>query len=147
MEYQLVFSFSTPVTIQSAAVTSGVGAVSSVEVSPQTGTQVIVSLTGVADAQRLTVTLAGVNDGTATGNVTARAGMLLGDTTGNGIVSASDIGDAKTQSGQPLGNPNFRADVTANGNINASDTALVKSRSGATLPAAREGVIAGATTR
>jgi hypothetical protein len=142
MEYQIVFSFPTSVTIQSASVTSGIGTVSSVEVSPQTGTQVLVNLTGVTDVQRLAVTLAGVNDGTGTGDVTARVGMLLGDTTGNGIVSASDIGDAKTQSGQPVGNPNFRTDVTANGNINASDMGLVKSRSGATLPAAREGAVA-----
>jgi hypothetical protein len=84
-----------------------------------------------------------VNDGTGTGDVTARVGMLLGDTTGNGIVSASDIGDAKTQSGQPVGNSNFRADVTTNGSINASDMGLVKSRSGSSLPASREGAISG----
>jgi hypothetical protein len=141
MEYQLVFSFPTGVTIQSASVTAGTGTISSATVSPQTGAQVTVNLTGVTDVQRVAVTLAGVNDGTGTGDVTARMGMLLGDTTGNAIVSASDIAETKTQSGQPLGYANFRADVTANGTINASDMGLVKSRSGATLPAARGGAI------
>jgi hypothetical protein len=143
MELQLVFFFPSAVTVQTAAVTSGTGNVTSSAVGTQPGgdgSQVIVNLSGVADAQRLTVTLSGVNDGTGTGDVSVRIGVLLGDTTGNGAVSASDIGDAKVQSGQPVTAANFRTDVTANGSINASDMGVVKSRAGTTLPAGRGGV-------
>ena len=58
-------------------------------------------------------------------------GVLHGDITGNGAVTASDIGTAKTQSGQPVTDGNFRNDVTANGSITASDLGQVKNQSGA----------------
>jgi hypothetical protein len=62
-------------------------------------------------------------------------GVLAGDTTGNGSVSATDIGQVKSQSGQAVNAVNFRADVTANGgSISASDIGLVKSKSGTQLP-------------
>ncbi len=56
--------------------------------------------------------------------------VLLGDTTGNGAVNASDVSQTKSQSGTPVTGTNFRTDVTANGEINASDITLVKSQSG-----------------
>jgi hypothetical protein len=62
-------------------------------------------------------------------------GMLVGDTNGNGSVTASDIGQNKAQSGQPVNSANFRNDVNANGQITASDIAFVKSQSGSQLPA------------
>jgi hypothetical protein len=64
-------------------------------------------------------------------------GVLPGDTTGNGLVNASDISQTQSQSGQPLsGGPsgNFREDVTVNGLINSSDISLVQSKSGTALP-------------
>ena len=62
-------------------------------------------------------------------------GILLGDTNGNGSVTATDIGQVKSQSGQAVTAANFRADVTASGgSINASDIGLVKSVSGTVLP-------------
>ena len=142
MDHQLVFFFPSPVTIETATVTSGTGNVTSSAVVAEpggAGTQVTVNLAGVADAQRLAVKLSGVTDGNGIGDFIIRVGVLLGDTTGNGVVSASDIGDAKAQSGQPLTTANFRTDVTANGSINASDMGVVKSRAGATLPAGRGG--------
>ncbi len=61
-------------------------------------------------------------------------GVLLGDTTGNGTVTSSDIGQAKSQSGQALPPGNPRNDVNLTGSINASDIGIVKSRSGTALP-------------
>ena len=51
-----------------------------------------------------------------------------------GAVSASDIGQTKSVSGQVVSNANFRADVNANGSLNASDIGQVKSTSGTALP-------------
>ena len=57
-------------------------------------------------------------------------GVLLGDTTANGTVNSSDIGQAKANSGQTTTSANFRTDVTANGVINSSDIGTVKANSG-----------------
>jgi hypothetical protein len=97
----------------------------------------VVQLTGVANAQTLAVTLSNVADSAAQTlpETTVRVSFLVGDTNGNGAVTASDIGATKAQAGQPVTAANFRNDVTPNGAINASDIGLVKSQSGTTLPA------------
>jgi uncharacterized delta-60 repeat protein len=131
--YQIVFNFGGPVTFTTASVTSGSGAVTSV--SGNGTATAFVNLSGVTSGQRITVTLASATDGTITTDATVQMGILIGDTTGNGSVSASDIGQVKGQSGQPVTQSNFRLDVTASGEaINASDIGLVKSRSGTQLP-------------
>lgn len=130
--HQMVIPFATPVTVMSASVTTGVGSVSSSTVS---GSQVTVNLAGVTNAQRIVVTLSGVNDGTHTSSVTVPMRVLLGDTTGNGTVNASDVGQTKAQLGQPVTNSNFRNDPNVNGTINASDAALVKAQVGTSIPA------------
>jgi hypothetical protein len=126
--HQIVVTFTAPVTLSRAQVTSGIGSVSSLSV---VGPEVTIDLTGVADAQTITVTLFGVNNAT---DVAVPMGVLLGDTTGNGTVNASDIAQTKANSGQSLTQANFRTDVTVSGAINASDIALVKSKSGSALP-------------
>jgi hypothetical protein len=126
--HQIVVTFTAPVTLSQAQVSSGIGSVSS---SSVVGSEVTIELTGVADAQRITVTLFGVNNAS---DVAIPMGVLLGDTNGNGSVSASDIAQTKANSGQPLTQVNFKTDVTVSGDINASDIALVKSKSGSALP-------------
>jgi uncharacterized delta-60 repeat protein len=132
--HQVIATFFAPVTFTFAAVTSGTGSVASATGNGTTA--VTVNLTGVTNAQKITITLFGLSDGTNTntGNLGIPMGVLLGDTTGNGSVSASDISQTKSKSGQPVGSSNFRADVTVNNSINASDVALVKSKSGTGLP-------------
>jgi hypothetical protein len=94
----------------------------SVDVSVPTGQYITVQLTGAAD------TNANV------GNFSATMGVLVGDTTSNGIVNSSDIAQTQSQSGQPVTVDNFREDVTVNGAINSSDISLVQSQSGMALP-------------
>jgi hypothetical protein len=97
--------------------------------------QCTVDLTGVANKQYITVTLNNVFDSqNNTGNVSRTMGVLIGDTTGNGSVNASDVSLTKSKSGQAVGATNFRADVTANASINSSDVSTVKSKSGTALP-------------
>jgi hypothetical protein len=49
-------------------------------------------------------------------------------------VNASDVGQTKANSGQPVDASNFRTDVMVSGSINGSDVALVKSKAGTFLP-------------
>jgi len=132
--HTLVFTFSNNVTAGSASVTAGTGSVSG---SPSfSGNTMTVNLTGVTDVQQITVTLSGVTDSSAQilPNTSVSMNMLIGDTTGNKSVNASDVSQTKGQSGAAVTASNFRTDVTANGVLNASDVSLVKSRSGSALP-------------
>jgi uncharacterized protein (TIGR02597 family) len=135
---QIVFSFPAAVTvntalgIQGARVTSGTGSVTGVS-GGGTAT-VTVDFSGVTNAQWITVTLYGVNDGINTNDVTVQAGVLLGDSTGDRSVNSADISQTKSRSGQTVSATNFRSDVTADGSLNSADISLVKSRSGTALP-------------
>jgi hypothetical protein len=131
-DHTFVLTFAAPVSFTSASVTTGMGSVVSTTGS---GTNTItINLTGVADAQCLKVTLVCVNNGAGSfGDVTVGMRFLLGDTTNNGAVTTSDIGDVKAQSGQPVTQTNFRTDVNANGSVTTSDIGLVKSRAGNTV--------------
>ena len=126
--HQVVVTFAAPVTVTSADVASGTGLVSSTTVS---GNQVFVNLNGVANAQTIAIRLVGVN---GSGNVVIPMSVLLGDTTANGVVNSSDVGQTKAQSGAVVTSSNFRTDVTVNGAINSSDVTIVKAQSGTALP-------------
>jgi len=130
-DYQMIFNFANPVTVDSASLTSGIGSVSSFSVS---GSQVTVNLTGVTNAQRITVTLFNVNDGTNSGDVPVSMGVLVGDVNGNAVVNASDVSLTKSQVGQAVTGSNFREDVNASGTISSTDVAIVKSDVGHALP-------------
>ena len=131
--FTVVLKFDRAMQSGNAAVTSGTGTVGSVGFN---GNDMLINLTGVTDLQRLTIT--GTNLTATNGGVLASAsltvGFLIGDTTGNGSVNASDISQTKAQSGQGVTATNFKSDVNVNGVINASDISIVKSRSGAALP-------------
>ena len=130
--YQLVVTFASPVTLGSATVTTGTGSVSSASAA---GSVVTVNLAGVADAQRLGVTLNNVSDGTNLGSVMVPMGVLVGDTNASGGVTGSDV--AQTKAGAGTGSVTagtFRTDVNVNGIINGTDVSIVKSDAGHTLP-------------
>ncbi|MEO5720519.1 MAG: hypothetical protein ABIR71_03485 [Chthoniobacterales bacterium] len=129
--HQVILNFAVPVAFTSAAVTSGTGTVESASAK---GSQLTINLSNVANAQTLTVLLASVNDGTRTSDITIPISFLLGDTSANGFVNATDVGQTKAQSGQPLTGVNFRSDVNVSGAINATDVGLVKLTSGTALP-------------
>ena len=131
--HQVVVTFPNPVTVTDVSVTS----IDNMATATQSvsGAEVTVELADVSNAQRAGITLLGVSDGLNTGDVFVPMSVLAGDTTGNGFVTASDIGQTKGQSGQAVSASNFRTDVTANGgSITASDIGLVKSKSGTQLP-------------
>ena len=138
-DYKMVFSFSNNLTsVASASVTGGCGSVvsgtSGIGPNPN---QYTANLTGVTCIDYVTVTLNNVNDSAGNHSDTVpgpEMGVLVGDTTGNGSVNASDISQTKSKSGLAVDSTNFRTDVTVNGSINSSDISTVKSKSGTALP-------------
>ena len=124
--HTLVITFSNTVVSGNAAVTSGIGSVAG---SPTfAGNTMTVNLTGVTDVQKITVTLSNVTDSFAQvlPDTAVSVNMLIGDTTGNKTVSASDVAQTKGQSGVPVTAVNFREDINASGTVTASDVAQVK---------------------
>jgi hypothetical protein len=131
-DYEIIVTFASPVTFSGAAVNDGSGSVAG---SSGSGTNTItVDLTGVTNVQAITLALFDVNDGSHSGDIAVRMGVLIGDANGSGSVNAGDVSQVKGLSGQPVSASNFRADVTANGAINAADINLVKLKSGTSLP-------------
>ncbi len=144
-DYQLVITFGAPVTVTGSPqsqVTSGTGQVGTGGVSnggvvSVSGSVVTVTLTSVANTQRMAVTLFGVNDGTNIGDVVIPMGVLIGDTNGDGVVNTADITQTRRESGNAAHddpNANFREDVTVDGVINAADITAVRRQSGNALP-------------
>lgn len=136
-DYQIVTTFAVPVTITGAAVTPGSGGTGSVLGAPVlngSGNEVTVNLTNVSNAQKITLNLIGVNDGSTTDNVSTPMGVLVGDTTGNRVVNSSDVSEVKLQTGSPVAPTTFRRDVTVSGSINSTDLSTVKAATGSSIP-------------
>jgi glucose/arabinose dehydrogenase len=135
--YQVVFGFSGAVTFTGAIVTpsnGGTGSVSGAPMSGAGGTQVTVDVTGVSNAQLLTVTLLGVNNGSITRDVSVQMWILVGDTNGDGAVNSGDATQTRNRSGETVNGTNFRNDVNPDGTINSGDATIVRARSGSTIP-------------
>ena len=132
--HKLVFHFNNTV--------SATGTVNSIDANSNpigsasamsSGNDVVVTLTGIPDNQRVRVTFSvtGVNGST---NAAAALGFLVGDVSSMRSVNAADISAVKARIGQSIGLANFKFDVDASGSIDASDLLAVKTRSGLTLP-------------
>jgi hypothetical protein len=132
--HSITFTFTNPLASGNATVTSGTAEIFNSRIV--TGNTITVNLTGVSNAQTITITLTNVTDvfSHVLPDTPVRASFLLGDTNANGSVTASDLGQTKSQAGQPVTPANFRTDVNANGAINASDIGSVKSQAGMSLP-------------
>ena len=125
--YQLVATFPSTVTASNPRVPAGV----TVTYFSANGPQVVADLEGVANGQRVDLVFSASVSGAPASDVSIPMLVLVGDTTGNGAVNASDVSQTRSQAGQILTTANFRSDVNANGTINASDAAMVKGQVGA----------------
>ena len=112
-DYQVVFSFMSPVVFDGATIKEGTGSV--IGSSGSGTTSVSINLTGIASGQRLTVALLGASHGSSKSEFSVPMSVLVGDTSGNGVVNATDISKTKLESGQALNDQNFREDVNASG--------------------------------
>lgn len=130
--HTIVFQFDGPVTSVGGVTSQNVNSIGVGTASfAITGNDVLVTLTGLPDNQRLTVALSNVN--VAGANASASMGFLQGDVNNSGSVNSSDISGVKSRAGQTADATNFKFDVNASGAINSSDISSVKARSGLTL--------------
>ena len=137
--YTVIFSFVNPlVSVAGAQITSGTANIDNAHtgINPSNSHEFIVALTGVTDAQRVTIALNGISDsaGNTASSLSATLSVLVGDTNADQSCDAIDTSQTKSQSGKAVGENNFREDVNVDGSIDAIDTALVKSKSGTGLP-------------
>ncbi|HEX8680062.1 MAG TPA: S8 family serine peptidase [Chthoniobacterales bacterium] len=131
--HTLVFTFTGNVTGGNAIVASGTGALAGAPVF--SANSMTVNLTGVANAQTLTIELTDVTDGTRfLPPTTIALGLLVGDTSGDGGVNSGDAGQTRSRSGQLATEATFRSDVNVDGAVNSGDAAIVRSRSGTAIP-------------
>ena len=127
--HKLVFQFDQAI----ATVGGATATIGSVSVSATGSNDVIVTLTGVPDNQRATISLTTLN-GNASANASVSLGFLVGDMNNTQRVNASDISAVKARASGTLTLQNFKYDLTTSGAINAQDTSAVKARSGLVIP-------------
>jgi hypothetical protein len=135
-DYTIIFTFANTLTsVDEANVSSGVGTLNGSWIGSDSH-QYIVNLTGVSNAQVITVSLTNVRDsiGNFSSAASASMGLLLGDVNGNGVVSNTDVASVKAQVAAPVGASNFRDDVNANGVISNTDVSATKAQVGTSLP-------------
>ena len=132
--YQVVVSFLNKATFTSASVTLGSAIVSNV--SGNGTAQTTIDLSGVANQQRINITLYSLNDGLGLRDLVIPMAILVGDTTGDGVVNSSDVSETKGHVDELLSAINFREDIDASGAIDSLDVESIKSHSGTGIPMA-----------
>ena len=134
--HTLVFTFSNElVSVGAPQVANGVGHVSHGEIGVDKR-QYILSLTGVGNAQRLTVSLTNAVDaaGNSSSATPVTLGFLYGDANGDGVINSGDAQQTRNRSGQTTDATTFRSDLNLDGTINSGDATVVRSRSGQFIP-------------
>lgn len=130
--HTLIFQFNNPIIgAGNVTATDSLGAALGSASALASGNNVIVTLTGVPDNKRVTVTLTNVNGEPIP--FSASVGFMIGDVNSTRSVNSSDVSGVKARSGQATDASNFRFDVNATGTVNSSDISAVKARSGTTL--------------
>jgi hypothetical protein len=131
--HTIIVTFTNNIASGSASIIEGTGNIASAPINNNTMT---VNLTAVDDVQKITVKLSNVTDtfSQVLPDTNVSMNVLLGDSTGNKSVNATDISLAKTKPGEVVDVTNFREDVTASGDINASDITAIKVHSGNSVP-------------
>ncbi len=133
-DHTIVFTFNNNVVSGNAGLTALAGG--SVSGSPSfVGNTMTVNLTGVTDAQEITVELSNVADefGQVLPSAAVSLDVLSCDVDSTTSVSGSDVNQTKAQVGSGVSAANFREDVNMDGSITGSDVNLVKSQVGKTL--------------
>jgi len=132
-KYSLVFNFTNNVVSGNVDVTSGTATAGAPVFS---GTTMTVPLSGVADVQKVTLTLSDVtNDSSEVLPTTAVSmNVLVGDVTGDKKVDTSDVNLTRGQVGMVVTTSNFREDVRPDGAITSVDVKQVRANLGHTVP-------------
>ncbi len=134
--HAVVFQFNAPVTSVAGAAAVDDAAAAVASSAAASGHDAVVTLTGVADKKRVTVSVPNVN-GTAV-NAAASLQFMLGGRQNAAGAGAADVSAARAHSGRVTSAASFRQDVNASGFVSAADIAAIKARAGGpvTPPAA-----------
>jgi subtilisin family serine protease len=131
-EHTIVFTFANPIAnVGDVSVSGGTAAVGERAVGSNSR-EYIVSLSSVANAQRVTVTLHAVTDtsGNSSPSISVPIDFLLGDANADRVVNVADSQQTRARSGQTAGTENFRWDVNLDGTVNSADAIIVRQQSG-----------------
>jgi kumamolisin len=128
----IVCTFDQPMTSATAQLTEGTGSIAGTPT--YSGDTVTIALSGVTDAQNLTLTLSGLN-GTS-GTAAIGFGVLEGDVNGDGAVSFQDMTAVQSAYGEASGNSDFepQADINRDGGVSFQDMTTVRNDYGHQLP-------------
>jgi hypothetical protein len=127
--YDAVFIFDVTVTSGDVSVVTGTATAGTPAFS---GNEMTVPLSGVADAQVVTLRVENINgDGQPHGDVSF--GFLIGDADSNRKVDNADIAALEAAHGHPVDGSNFRADFNPDGRINRKDRSELRSHLGSSL--------------
>jgi hypothetical protein len=135
-DYTLVFTFANPLTsVDGAGVTTGTESISTSGIGPNPN-QYTVNLTGVTNAQVITVSLTNVTDsaGNFSSAVAGQMGLLIGDVNASGVVDGNDVSAVQSATRQTVNSTNFRDDVNASGVIDGNDVSLTQGQTRTSLP-------------
>ncbi len=132
--HKLLFEFNQPVTAPNSVTAKDASNNTIANVTHSTtGNIVTVILPNIADNQRVSITLSGIN-GNGGSSVTQEVGFLVGDINGSGTVTAADIMALKARASATLNQGNFRFDLNLSGKIDGADVSAAKARSATKLP-------------
>ncbi len=131
--HTIVFTFNKTVTAGTASITQGTATAG---VPTFSGSQMLVPLTAVANAQYVTMSVTSVNaaDGGTGGSATVRIGFLMGDVNQNRVVTVSDLLLINAQIAHAVTAANYLKDVNFNGVLTVSDKILVNGKVTTHLP-------------
>jgi len=132
--HTIVFTFDKPVVGGTASVVEGAASVGAPTFSAN---EMRVPITGVANAQYVTVSVSGVAaaDGGSGGSGSVRVGFLLGDVTQNRAVTVSDVAQVNAAIAQLVTASNYLKDLNAGGTLTVADKATANANVTRALPA------------
>jgi hypothetical protein len=129
--HTIVFQFNSAVTsVGTVNIVNGLGNPFANFTTATSGNEVIVTLTGLPDATRITLSVDGVNGGVS---ATTSMGFLAGDVNGTRVVNGNDISATNARTGQTTDVTNFRFDINNSGAINGNDISALRARTGSSL--------------
>jgi hypothetical protein len=136
-EYMVVFTFANTLTgADGASIASGTGSVSNSSIDSNDAHNYVVNLTGVTNAQTITISLSRLTDsvGNFSDTISTSMGVLLGDANATGRVDAADVSAVRQQTLRTIDSINFRDDINASGRIDASDVSIARQQTLTSLP-------------
>ncbi len=130
--HRIVFQFDRAITsVASVDVVDSALAAIGTATPSFTGSELIITITGIPDNRRARVTVNNVNGSGLSFPVAM--GFFIGDINSSRAVNITDVNGVKLRAGQLTTSANFRFDVNASGAINITDVNSTKLRAGQVL--------------